>query len=125
MIHLGLEVCDLKKTIEFYGQLLNGQVDFYNEPQKIAVLKVAGIELNFFETKDYRFAQSGKFHIGFLQKNAQVVDQLFVKAIALGAELLSKPYHRFDGDYTFFLRDPSGIPLEIFFGTHKLSRNNE
>ncbi len=56
-------------------------------------------------------AYPGAFHIGFMQDSAQRVDEIYAQMKADG--IVAEPPREFHGAWTFYVRDPGGIVVEV------------
>lgn len=122
--HIGIEVSDYKKALEFYQKILaplgyellmevQGYAGF---GEKGGAGPIAAFWLH------QGSAPSQKLHIAFQAKNRQAVDAFYQAAIAAGAKDNGKPgvrdiYHR--NYYAAFVLDFDGRNIEaVYHGEH-------
>ena len=121
--HVGLKVKSLEKSIDFYRYIFQAEVDLFNESMRFATMVIKTFEFNLFEKKGTASLLAPKaFHLGIRVDSKNEVDAVYERGETMGAKILAEPYERFDGDYTFFLKDPDGLPLEVFYGDHEQMR---
>lgn len=123
--HIGYDVYNLEKTITFYQEILGAKLEFKNEKRRSASLTVGGCEVNLFEIPAFGGYHSSiikSMHIGFQCSDRSTIDAIYQRAAKSRSTVFDEPTDRWDGDYTFFIQDPNGMQLEIYFGTHHLER---
>jgi len=127
-LHIGYNVSNLKVSIDFYAEVFGAETEFIDHDRNSACLRVYGQEVNLFEIKDfsgYHASLLKALHLGFQVASEAQVNEAYQRAGPMSRGVLKKPYFRFDGDYTLFVHDPDGMPIEVFFGTHHLARHSD
>lgn len=123
--HIGYDVYDLEASIDFYTNILGAKLDFINEKRKSASLLLGNGEVNLFERENFAgYHQSilKSMHIGFQANSKEEIIEIFKRAQKEKKTVFNAPYERFDGDFTFFIQDPDGMQLEIYYGCHHKER---
>lgn len=123
--HTGMDVISLKQSKDFYEKILNAKETLYSEELKCAIFEIAGQEINLFEKptfNGYQLEWLHRFHLGFQVSSKENVDQAHHNCLRNSYRVIKEPYYRFDGDYALFIRDPNGMTIEVFHGTHHLLR---
>ncbi len=123
--HIGHDVYSLEESIQFYKEVLGAEIDFVNKKRRSASLILGNGEINLFEKKDFGgYHQSilKSIHIGFQYNSKEEIDEIYQRALRNKTTVFDRPYERFDGDYTFFIQDPDGMQLEVYYGDHDLDR---
>ncbi len=110
--HLNLAVSDVPQTQAFFEQYFGLQA--LSKPNAmLAVLRdEAGLVLtlsNF--DRATAVAYPADFHLGFIQESAAHVDALYQRLLADGFAV--DPPRKFHGSWTFYLRAPGGILVEV------------
>jgi len=123
--HIGYDVYNLDQTINFYVETMGASLAFKNDLKKTASLIIGGCEVNIFQVKEFGGYHSSlikSMHIGFQCLDKNDVDEIYKRALKNKTTVFSKPYERFDGDYTFFIQDPDGMQLEVYYGDHDFEK---
>jgi catechol 2,3-dioxygenase-like lactoylglutathione lyase family enzyme len=113
--HLNLTVPDVQTTRALFETYFGFRCVVARDNNSLAVLiDESGfiLTLNNFD-KATTVEYPGAFHIGFMQKNREQVDEMYERLKAGGFE--AKPPHEFHGAWTFYFRAPGGFLVEVFY----------
>ena len=122
--HIQLSVSNMERSLKFYSPLLSvmgmipvfeGDTFYYGVGGRtaIAITPIA----NEFVGDVFNQQRIGLHHICFRTKSITDVDELYQKALELGANIIRKP-EKGDyapGYYSTLFEDPDGIRIEINF----------
>jgi catechol 2,3-dioxygenase-like lactoylglutathione lyase family enzyme len=121
--HIELYVCDLQRSTEFWGWLLEelGYTLYQEWPQgKSWILGATYIDIvqapEANNGPKYHRRNVGLNHIAFHVESERQVDEFTEKLRARGVKLLYQDRHPFAGGpnyYAVFFEDPDGIKLEL------------
>jgi lactoylglutathione lyase len=111
--HLNLAVPDVTTAREFFEGYFGLRCAFERGRASIAVLvDDSGFVLSLSNFDKAASVESpGAFHVGFMQESVDRVDEMYARLTAAGFE--AKPPREFHGAWTFYLRGPGGIMIEI------------
>jgi len=107
--HIALKVSDLKKTEDFYVDVLGLKVAFRHPPSMIFLTTPgSGDLLNFVKSTQRTKANQGLEHLGFKVTNAELkrLEARFKKA---GIKIDGRR-----GETAFYITDPNGYQLEYY-----------
>ena len=111
--HLNLTVPDVSRTREFFETYFGFRSIVEMGRDALAVLVDESgfiLSLNNFD-KATKVEYPGAFHIGFMQKSPQQVDEIYQRLKSDGFDV--KPPKEFHGAWTFFFRAPGGFLVEV------------
>jgi lactoylglutathione lyase len=111
--HLNLTVPDVRQTREFFETYFGFRSVLARDNGTLAVLTDESgfiLSLNNFD-KATEVEYPGAFHIGFMQKNRQQVDEMYERLKSAG--LAAEPPKEFHGAWTFYFRSPGGFLVEV------------
>ena len=126
-IHFGIDVICLNKSVDFYANGLGMTLVLINHQHKTAVLTKYSTEINLFESpgfQGYKSQALGRLHVGIHVDSKFDVDKTYKICLQNKARIIKAPYIRFDGDYTFFMKDPNNFNIEVFYGAHSSIHND-
>jgi catechol-2,3-dioxygenase len=107
--HIALKVRDLKKTEEFYVDVLDLKVAFRHPPSMIFLTTPgSGDLLNFVKTAQRPKAHQGLEHLGFKVTKAEL-KKLEAKFKKLNIKIDGRR-----GKTAFYITDPNGYQLEYY-----------
>jgi len=107
--HIALKVRDLKKTEDFYVDMLGLKVAFRHPPSMIFLTTPgSGDLLNFVKTSQRPKANQGLEHLGFKVTNAEL-KKLEAKFKKAGIKIDGRR-----GKTAFYITDPNGYQLEYY-----------
>jgi len=107
--HIALKVRDLKKTEDFYVDVLGLKVAFRHPPSMIFLTTPgSGDLLNFVKTSQRPKANQGLEHLGFKVTSAEL-KKLEAKFKKAGIKIDS-----WRGKTAFYITDPNGYQLEYY-----------
>ena len=107
--HIALKVRDLKKTEEFYVDVLGLKVAFRHPPSMIFLTTPgSGDLLNFVKSAQKRRASQGLEHLGFKVTKLQL-NKLEAKFKKSGVKIDGRR-----GKTAFYITDPNGYQLEYY-----------
>ena len=107
--HIALKVRDLKKTEDFYVDVLGLKVAFRHPPSMIFLTTPgSGDLLNFVTTAQRSRANQGLEHLGFK------VSQAELKKLEAKFEKLAIKIDGRRGKTAFYITDPNGYQLEYY-----------
>jgi len=110
--HLNLAVSDVPQTQAFFEKYFGLQAVTKPNTSLMVLRDDAGMVLtlsNF--DRASAVAYPADFHIGFIQESPAKVDELHQRLTADG--FAADPPRKFHGSWTFYLRAPGGILVEI------------
>ncbi|MDQ2769477.1 MAG: VOC family protein [Bacteroidota bacterium] len=110
--HLNLAVSDVAQTQAFFEKYFGLQALTKPNPTLAVLRDEAGLVLtlsNFDRAPTVTYP--AHFHIGFRQESAAHVDALHQRLTADG--FAADPPRKFHGSWTFYLRAPGGILVEV------------
>jgi len=107
--HIALKVRDLKKTEDFYVNVLGLKVAFRHPPSMIFLTTPgSGDLLNFVKTSQRQSANQGLEHLGFKVTSAEL------KKIESKINKLNIKIDGRRGKTAFYITDPNGFQLEYY-----------
>ncbi|MDO7853827.1 VOC family protein [Hymenobacter convexus] len=110
--HLNLAVSDVPQTQAFFEKYFGLQAVTKSNDALVVLRDAAGMVLtlsNFDRAAEVRYPEH--FHIGFVQASPDQVNELYQRLTADGFTI--DPPRKFHGSWTFYLRAPGGIMVEI------------
>lgn len=110
--HLNLAVPDVPQTQAFFEKYFGLQAVTKPNAALVVLRDDAGMVLtlsNFDRAPEVVYPEH--FHIGFIQENPAQVDALHQRLMADGFAI--DPPRKFHGSWTFYLRAPGGILVEV------------
>lgn len=110
--HLNLAVSDVPQTQAFFEKYFGLQAVTKPNATLVVLRDEAGLVLtlsNFDRASTVTYPEH--FHIGFIQPSPAKVDELHQRLAADG--FVADPPRKFHGSWTFYLRAPGGILLEV------------
>jgi lactoylglutathione lyase len=113
MNHLNLTVPDVAQTRAFFETYFGLKCIAERGRDALAVLVDDSgliLTLNNFE-RATEVEYPGAFHIGFMQKSRESVDEIYERFKADGFE--AKPPREFHGAWTFYLQAPGNFLVEV------------
>lgn len=117
LTHIGIMVTDLKRSEEFYADVLgcrkSGKIE--NDDVRIAFMDFSNgsIELVQLLKGDEEIVQSPHSHLAF---NSDDIDAEFARVKALGIETIEAAPREFSGGKLFFFKGPDGEHIEFCQG---------
>ncbi|MEO6165767.1 MAG: VOC family protein [Candidatus Binatia bacterium] len=107
--HIALKVRDLKKTEDFYVDVLGLKVAFRHPPSMIFLTTPgSGDLLNFVKTAQRSKANQGLEHLGFKVTKTEL-NKMAAKFKKVGVKIDSRR-----GKTAFYITDPNGYQLEYY-----------
>ena len=107
--HIALKVRDLKKTEDFYVEVLGLKVAFRHPPKMIFLTTPgSGDLLNFVKSHQRQGANQGLEHLGFKVTGAEL-RKLEAKFTKLNIKIDGRR-----GKTAFYITDPNGFQLEYY-----------
>jgi len=113
--HLNLTVPDVPRTREFFETYFGFRCVFERGRDALAVLVDESgfiLALSNFD-KAAKVEYPGAFHIGFMQKSREQVDEMYQRLKSDGFDL--KPPMEFHGAWTFYFHAPGGFLVEVLY----------
>jgi lactoylglutathione lyase len=110
--HLNLAVSDVPQTQAFFEKYFGLQAVTKSNAALVVLRDAAGMVLtlsNFDRMADVTYPEH--FHIGFIQETEVEVNELHSRLLADGFAV--DPPRKFHGSWTFYLRAPGGILIEV------------
>jgi lactoylglutathione lyase len=111
--HVNLTVPDVSRTREFFETYFGFRCIADKGRDALAVLVDESgfiLSLNNFD-KEAKVEYPVAFHIGFMQKSREQVDEMYERLKSDGFEL--KPPMEFHGAWTFYFQAPGGFLVEV------------
>lgn len=122
--HIALKVTDLRRSREFYEQLLGMKVVWEPDPDNVYFSSgsdnLALHQISRDELSAYRSVSSQLLdHVGVILESPQAVDRMYrdiVPAIdRLGGKITKEPKQHRDGSYSFYFSDPDGNVIQALY----------
>ncbi len=113
--HLNLPVSDISGTRQLLETYLGFRCVFERGRETLAILVDESgfvLALSNFD-KAAKVEYPGAFHIGFMQKSREQVDEIYQRLTMGGFDV--KPPKEFHGAWTFYFHAPGGILIEVLY----------
>ncbi|MDO7848117.1 VOC family protein [Hymenobacter sp. M29] len=110
--HLNLAVSDVPQTQVFFEKYFGLQAVTKSNSALVVLRDAAGMVLtlsNFDRAPEVHYPEH--FHLGFIQQSPDQVNALYQRLTADGFTI--DPPRKFHGSWTFYLRAPGGILVEV------------
>jgi len=114
--HVALNVRDVRKSVEFYTQVLGMTVEWEPDPDNayltsghdnLAIHKLADpSKLSAVQSID---------HIGFIVRTPEDVDSWAARLRDFGIAFVQEPRTHRDGARSFYFRDPDGLLIQLMY----------
>ena len=114
--HLNLTVTDVPGARQFLEKYFGLQSLDKGENNQIAQLRDDnGLDVTLMKVGEADVQYPASFHIGFIQETESQVDEMYQRLKADGFDV--PPPRRFHGSWTFYLRAPGGVVIEVLTQT--------
>lgn len=116
--HAALNVADPQNSKMFYRDFLGMTIEWEPDHDNVYLTSAGQDNLALHKspnigTSAHRHIGTFLDHLGFAMSSPNDVDELYAKAVANGYEIVAKPKQHRDGAYSFYLKDPDGIVVQI------------
>ncbi len=116
--HVALNVTDVEVSKTFYQTWFGMRIVW--EPDAGNVYMSSGVDnlaLHQIPNEKMPVDRQAQFldHLGFVMESPESVDQLYERVVQAGVEIIHHPKQHRDGSYSFYLRDPDRIVIQILY----------